>query len=228
MRKLILCAIGLAGMAGAWSFPSVVYGQGAGAEAAEAAPTAQRIALIDMGVVFKEYEKFKRLRDDLKQELDEKEAEAKAMFGQIQSITAVLKNGALKQGSPEYLEKEKTLTQLMANLEAHKKQAQLALSRKEAGIYHQVNLEINDMVARVAKKYKYTLVMRFSREDLSSSDPQKVAQGLSRQILYFEKSDDISDTVVHYLNHFDKQKNPVRTTSNEKPARKAKPAQPEE
>ena len=210
MRKLISCAVCLIGVVGLSTFPSSVHAQGAPAAAGPAAP--QRIGLIDMGVVFKEYGKFGRLREDLKQELEEKETEAKAMFGKIQAISNTLKSNTLKQGSPEFTAKEKELTQLMANLEAHKKQAQMELARKEAGIYHQINKEINGMVARVAKKYGYTLVMRFSREDLSSPDPQKVAAGLSRQVLYFDKSDDISDNVVYYLNYYDKDKPAPKTS----------------
>lgn len=214
MRKLIFCAVGLIGVIGLAYFPSAARGEDP--PEAGGSTTPQRIALIDLSVIFKKYGKFNRLREDLKHKLEQKESEAKAMYTEIQRINNTLKSGTLKSGSPEYIAQEKELTQLMANLEAHKKQAQMELAREEAGIYHQMNKEINNMVKRVAKdkRYNYSLVMRFSREDLSSTDPKNVAKELSRQILYYNESDDISDTVAHFLNHFDKS-NPAKSPKAE-------------
>lgn len=197
MRKLILTAVCLVSLVGLSYFLGTASGQAPAQPGGNGA--AHRVGLIDMAVVFKEYPKFETLRNDLKAEVEGKEKEAKGMFEQIQEAQKLLKSGTLKAGSPEYLEKERELTHLTADFEAHRKQTQMELARKEAVIYHTINLEVNDMTRRVAKHLGYTLVMRFSREDLNGADPQKVAQGLSRQILYYQKEDDITDFVVKYL-----------------------------
>ena len=44
------------------------------------------------------------------------------------------------------------------------------------------------------------MVMRFSRDELNSSDPQKIAEGLSRPVIYHRKRDDMTDVVLKYLN----------------------------
>lgn len=177
------------------SAPGLAWGQAAKG----AGGGAHRIALLDMGQVFKEYPKFERLREDLKKKIVEKETEAKGAVTKIQSVQAVLKSGTLKVGSPEYTDKERELTHLTADFEAQRKQTQMELAREEAAIYHTINLEVNDMVRRVAEYKGYTLVLRFNREDLNSNDPQKVAQGLSRQVLYYQTEDDITNFVVHNL-----------------------------
>lgn len=198
MKKLILSAVCLVAVVGLSYLLGTASGQGT-ARPAGGTGAAHRVGLIDMAIVFKEYPKFENLRNDLKSEVETKEKEAKGMFEQIQETQKLLKGGPLKAGSQEFLDKERELTHLTADFEAHRKQTQVELARKEAAIYHTINLEINDMVRRVAKHLGYTLVMRFSREDLTSKEPQKVAQGLSRQILFHQPDDDITDDVVKYL-----------------------------
>ena len=42
--------------------------------------------------------------------------------------------------------------------------------------------------------------MRFNGEELSGSDPQKLMQGLNRPVIYYQPEDDLTQSVIKFLN----------------------------
>lgn len=167
--------------------------------AAPAAPTVHKVGLIDMAFVFKNYKKFEALREDLKQEITAGDSKAKALAEKIKDGQAQMKK--FKEGSPEFVKVEKELLALTGEFEAFRKGAQRDLMRREADIYKTVYLEVMDTVQKYAQHYNYTLVIRFSRDGVESDDdPSKVVQGMNRQVVYFRGEDDITDSVLDYLN----------------------------
>jgi outer membrane protein len=75
------------------------------------------------------------------------------------------------------------------------------IQRKEAKMYQTIYLEVTDAVEKYARIYKYTLILKFNREDMTSDDPQKIAMALQRQVVYYQADDDITDPVLKYLNN---------------------------
>lgn len=198
MKKLILSAVGIVCLVGVY-FIGSARGQN-GATPAPAANVPHKVGLIDMGHVFKEYKKFDILREDLKVKIQENEQKAKGMADRITAIQAELKSGTFKEGSPEFLNREREFTKLTSEFETFRKLAQQDFLRDESKIYHQIYLEVQDAVEKFSNHFQYTLILRFNREDLNSSDPQKLLNGLNRQVIHFRGEDDITDSVVEYLN----------------------------
>jgi outer membrane protein len=193
VKKLVLSTVAVALACGC-----VLWFQKASAQdTAAAAPT--KVGLIDMAYVFKNYEKFKALRDDLKTEIQGSDQQAKAMATKIKNIQDQLK--AFKEGSPEFLQKESELTKLGTEFEVFRKAVQRDFLRKEADIYKTVYMEVSDAVKLYAQHYKYAVILRFNREEIeSSSNPDEVLQSMNRQVVYFSPRDDITDAVLKYLN----------------------------
>ncbi len=159
-----------------------------------------KVGLIDMALVFKDYKKFEALREDLKTDMQSADEEAKQFALKVDGEQKVLASGTYKQGSPEFIEKEQAVTKLMAEFQAIRANNQKELLRKESKIYHQIYLEVQDAVERFCKAYKYTLVMRFNAEELTGSDPQKLMQGLNRPVIYYQPEDDLTQSVIKFLN----------------------------
>ncbi|QDV48769.1 OmpH family outer membrane protein [Gimesia fumaroli] len=157
-----------------------------------------KVGLIDMAHVFKNYTKFTALREELKAEIQQSDAKAKAMAEKIQAVQKEMQD--FKQGSPEYLAREKQLAQAASDFEAFRKVAQRDFLRKESRIYHTIYMEVTDTVKKYAKIYNYTLIMRFNRENLDTDDPKKLIQGMNRQVVYHRADDDITLSVLDYLN----------------------------
>ncbi len=90
---------------------------------------------------------------------------------------------------------------MASDFEAFRKVAQRDFLRKEAEIYKTVYLEVSDAVKLYAQHYKYAVILRFNREDIqTSSNPEEVLQSMNRQVVYFYAKDDITESVLQYLN----------------------------
>jgi outer membrane protein len=98
------------------------------------------------------------------------------------------------------LQYEKEFAQKKSDFEAFRAVAQRDFMRKEAQIYKTVYLEVVDAVRKYAYHYQYSLIMRFNSEKLDASDPQKLIQGLQRPVIYHRSEDDITASVIDYLN----------------------------
>lgn len=166
--------------------------------AARPAVVAHKVGLIDMARVFKDYKKFETLRDDLKREFEKSQNEGKTQAVQIQKLQEEMKQ--FEATSPEFLSREKQLTQLATELQAFGKVAQRDLMRKEAEIYKTIYLETQDLVEKYAQHYQYTLIIRFNSEPLDTTNPQKMLQDLNRQVVYHRDEDDITDSILQHLN----------------------------
>jgi outer membrane protein len=176
---------------------SSAVARGDGGAAADTSP--HRIALIDMARVFKNYKKFEAMRDELKGELTKSEDRFKAMAEMIKKEQTELKS--YKEGSEEYSRVEKSLLTHTTQAEAFRKSQQRDLIRKEAQIYKQIYLEVSDAVEKYATYYKFTLVLRFSADELSGQEnPEDVMRGLNRQVVYYRPSDDITNAICEFLN----------------------------
>lgn len=206
MRKLLLSSAVLAGLASVFVN---AYGQNAGtggtkktatpaAAAASQAEAPHKIALIDMGRVFKEYKKIEVLKEDWKAEFSVSEENAKKMTAQVQQVIEQMKD--FKPGSPEYINLEKKQTDLGAKLGAFKQTAQRELLRKEADLLKTVYLEAMDVVEKFAVKFGYTLVMRFNSDTFEGEDMSKMQLVMNRVIVYHQAEDDLTDGVIKFLN----------------------------
>jgi outer membrane protein len=206
VRKLLLSSAVLACLASVFVN---AYGQNAGtggtkksvapasATASQAEPP-HKIALIDMGRVFKEYKKIEVLKEDWKAEFQVNEENAKKMTAQIQQVIEQMKE--FKQGSPEFIKLEKQQTDLAARLGAFKQTAQRELLRKEADLLKTVYLEAMDVVERFADHFGYTLVMRFSSDTFEGEDMNKMQTVMNRTIIFHRPEDDLTDGVIRQLN----------------------------
>lgn len=204
MRNLLIPSVVLAGLASVFV---TAYGQNPATSGTKkaTAPTAaaqaeppHKIALIDMGRVFKEYKKIQTLKEDWKAEFDTNEEQAKRMTTQIQQVIEQMKE--FKQGSPEYVRLEKQQTDLSAKLQAFKTTAQRDLLRKEAELLKTVYLETMDVIEKFAENFGYTLVMRFNSDTFEGEDMQKMQLVMNRVIVYHRPEDDLTDGVIKYLN----------------------------
>lgn len=199
MKKSVLSASAVALLSAVVSFSGLAYGQGT--TAAPAAPVSSaphKIALIDMAHVFKHYEKFGRLREDLKAEIQVSEEEAKQKALALQELQQRMTRFA--ENSPEFTAAEQQLAKASAEFEAFRRAAQRDFLKKESQIYHTVYLDVTDAVAKYAKYYKYNLVLRFNREELDTENAQKLIEGMNRQVVHFEPENDITLSVTDFLN----------------------------
>lgn len=175
--------------------PTATYAQ------AEKAQMAHKVGLIDMAHLFKEYKRFSDEREVLKGEIAKTDEKAKAMGAQIQTLAKQLKSGNIAQDSPDYQRIETQMLKLKSDFDIFRQQAQREFLKKESEIYKEIYVEVSAAVEQYAKFYKYTLVLRFSRNSVNdSTDPRELIQNMNNLVIYHREEFDITDRVLTFLN----------------------------
>jgi len=202
----------------------VTLSSDAWSQSKEPAATAlpHKVGLIDMAHVFKNYKKFEALRDELKDEIAASEEQAKSMQEELLALQKAMK--ALVEGSPEFAKAEPQYVKMAGEFETFRRSASREFLKKESQIYLQVYNETSDAVSKYATHFKYTLVLRFNREDLDTENPQNLLQGMNRQVVYHKAEDDIT---VDVLNHLNKQFTKAASTPAAAPSATTPPARRE-
>ena len=198
MKKIILSTSVVVCMIGLGLVLNNAWGQNATkAAATEAIP--HKVGLIDMAFLFSKYTKFEALRNDLKAEIETADTELKGRLEKIKGLQAEMKE--LVPNSPQFIAREKQITELAGAAEAERKNLQRRFMREETKVYQTVYREVLDAVNKYAALFKYTLIIRYSRDEAEvGDDPQKVMQALQRQVVFNRKDDDITEPVLNYLN----------------------------
>jgi len=160
-----------------------------------------KVGLIDMAHIFKNYEKFKDLREDLKKEIESSDARSKQMVAQVQELQKKMKDPTYKKDSPQQKQWRSQLIDLTGKYQLFRQQEQERFLDKEAQIYKTVYLEVTDAVAIYAKYYKFTLVLRWNKAGVrSQKDPKAILNGMNRLVIYSQPGDDITDAILEHLN----------------------------
>lgn len=202
MKKLIVSLSAVAALLAVLLTATQTRGQQGGAQAG--APRQARphqIGLIDMAYVFNNYQKFKDLQEGVQAGLKSTQDQAQKLIDQMKAEGERIKSGEIKQDSPEYRQIEAKLIGFQAQLDAMGKVAQADNLRKEAEIYKQIYLEVQENIKIYANAYGYTLIIRFDRENVAdSTDPQQVLQRLTRQVVYHRSEDDLTEVILNHMN----------------------------
>jgi len=198
-RRLSAVSLGLAGL---FIIANTTSGQQQAREAQAAPRTSTAgpatFGSIDMGAVFKGYEKVKVTNEEFIAAVGVKKKELQGVLAQMEQVGKEI--GNFKPGSEDYKKAENKLTQLKAQSEAGREQAEREFSLREAEMIGTIYKEIQSMVIRVAKQRNLTYVLRTSNDPITSNDPSSPIRAIERTVVYADPSNDITEAVVQYLN----------------------------
>lgn len=169
-----------------------------GASAAAAPATPATFGWIDMGAVFKGYDKVKVVSEEFRSSVMNKRNEIMKYASEMQQESEML--AKLTPGSVDFKTHESRITQLKAKGEAEREQAERDFSLREAEMLATVYKEIQGMVNRVAKYRGLTYVLRVSNDPITGSDPRSAMTAVERTVVYADPSQDITKLVIATLN----------------------------
>jgi len=194
VKKLFVCFAVAAATAGIATAPAQAQ-----EKAAAAAAGTHQVGLIDMAHVFKNYDKFKSMTEDMQGDAKKAQADAEAMVEQMKQVQTKMQS--LQEGSEDYIKNETQILTLQTKLESFRKVQQREFLRKEAEIYKTVYMEVQEAVQKYAKYYKYTLIIRFNRQSVDAAEnPQEIITSMNRQVVYYRDQDDLTDPILNFLN----------------------------
>lgn len=168
-------------------------------------------AVIDIGYIIKNFERFKLGMEDLKRddEAFQKEFETKrnAINASIERLQSTPKT------SPEYKTLEEQIASEQTKLRLDMARKQKERVEDEAKLYYNAYQEIEYHVAQFATQHGIDIVLRFNSEEMDPAKPESVLNGINRFVVW-HKGLDITGPILGALN----PKTPPRQPVNPGPA----------
>ncbi len=173
------------------------------ASAPSAAPASQTpvtavIGTVDIETVFKNYDKVKTQQEEFKAAAMAKHNEL--MKFQTEAQEEAQKLSKLTPNSVDAKKCEDRITQLKAQLEAGREQAQRDFALRESEMLATLYKEVQEMVGRIAQFKKMTYIVQVSNEPVSGSNPNSVMAAMAKTVVYADARNDVTKDVVYNLN----------------------------
>jgi outer membrane protein len=161
-------------------------------------PAPATIGCVDMGAVFKGYDKVKVTGDEFKGAVLSKQNELVKLQSEAQQEQDTL--AKLTPGSIDHKKHEDRISELKAKYEASREQYQREFALREAETLATLYKEIQSMVGRIAQFRGMTYVVRVSNDPVNGSNPNSPLMAIERTIVYADPRNDITNDVIFNLN----------------------------
>jgi Skp family chaperone for outer membrane proteins len=161
-------------------------------------PPAALIGTVDIENVFKNYDKFKFQREEFSAAALAKHKELMALQAQGKEESEKLQK--MVPNSVDAKKIENTLTQLKAQIDAGREQAQRDFALRETEMLIATYKEVQAMVARVAEFKALTYVVKVSNNPIAATNPDSAMAEMGKTVLYSDPRSDITRDVIHNLN----------------------------
>jgi Skp family chaperone for outer membrane proteins len=165
--------------------------------APRAASGGTNVVVIDIGYIFRNFQRFKSQMDDIKREYDKFESYVREQRDALTKKTEQLK--ALPPGSPEYGALEEQIADFQTKMRLEITRRQKDRVEQEAKIYHNAYKAIEYQVTQFADQYGIDLVVRFSNDEMDVTKPESILQGINRTVV-FHRNLNITSHILDALN----------------------------
>ena len=155
------------------------------------------VAVVDVGYIFKNHQRFKSTMDDMKNQMQGREESLKAKRESIAQKEQE-RNG-YNLGTPDYKRADEELTRMQANFNVEMTQLRKDFLEREAKVYYQTYLEVNETVRYYAQRQNIGLVLRFNGESPDPNRREEVLRDINKPVV-FQNSIDITPDVLALLN----------------------------
>jgi len=169
-----------------------------GMQPAAATYPANQIALIDVGLIFKQHTRFKQHMADLEADMKRAEEVVRKERDTLRAMSEKLADyGA---GTPEYKQLEEEIAKRTADLNVRFTLQRKEFAKTEAKIWHMVFQEIQQEVDAFAQANGIAAVLRFSSEQPDPEKPDEVLRDLNKPVIWYARNLDITPIVLNSLN----------------------------
>lgn len=180
------------------------------AHAETASGGGHKVAVIDVAYIFKNHEAIKAEVAKVEEELKSFDSELNKKREELQQAASELKT--FKIGSPEYTAAEERVASMESRLRLDMARKRKELSDAEAKIYFENYQRIAAGVEFLANHYQINLVLRYNSEEMSLEQGESVIRGVMKNIVYHDKSLDMTKAVMQYLDRSMQTADAGRTT----------------
>ncbi len=156
-----------------------------------------RVAIVDIGAVFKSHPEFPQQLEMLKQEAEQFKADSVAAQQRLVQKSEILKQYA--PGSPDFKKAESSLAQESAALEVEQRDQMRKLMQREAQLHFETYAEVNEMIGNYCEQREIQLVLRFNGQPMDPKVPGTIMQKVNGSIIYYQPEKDITQQIIAQL-----------------------------
>lgn len=157
-----------------------------------------KVAIVDVGLIFKSHPQFSQKLAALKQEADQFQQ------GALQAQQQLMKKAELlKQYTPdsaEFKNAETQLAQEQVAMEVEQRDKMRALMKREAKLHYDTYAEVHGLVGQLCESQGIQLVLRYNSEEMNPKNPGSVMQRVNGSVVFHNPGNDITNLIVGRIN----------------------------
>jgi Skp family chaperone for outer membrane proteins len=165
---------------------------------AGAQTASHRVAVVDIGYIFKMHTGFKAKKADLESQMKQASDRLKQEQETLRKMMQDLQN--MQPGTEQYKQFEEELARRNADLQIRFQLQDKEFARKEASIYSTVYKEIAEEVDYLAGQSGLDAVLRFNGDTVDPDQPTQVMRDVNKLVVWYNKGLDITPQILRRLN----------------------------
>jgi len=156
-----------------------------------------KVAIVDVGAIFKQHPLFAGQLETLKAQADGFKAQAvQAQQALAQSAQALQE---LKPDSDDFKAKQTALAKNAAAMQVEQNGLMQKLMEKEATLHFETYQQINALISQYCDDRGIQLVLRYNNQEMDLAKPGSVMQRVNSSVVYYDPSNDITQAIVGQL-----------------------------
>lgn len=152
-----------------------------------------RVAVIDIGKVFRNHPRLLQSREGIRRESEEYEAFLRRERKRFEQMGSELRS--LKPGSAEFRTLEKQLAEAQAQLQVQMQLKSKDLQERTARAEYNAYIEVVRHVDRFCQQNGIHMVISYHSGPIDPENPRSVSLGLNRRVVY-QSGLDITDRII--------------------------------
>ncbi len=154
------------------------------------------VYLVDMNYIFKKHVRLAAERKALTAEADKLQKDFEEQMRGVQEHAKQLGPGGFKPGSPEYNALEEQLTKEKSTIQTNIQQKRREFILRESHMLFNAYTEISQEVKAYCETHGIAIVMNFNGDKMNAENPEEIARGISRQVVYYNEALDITRFIL--------------------------------
>lgn len=160
-----------------------------------------KVAVVDIGLVFKNHPSFSKDLEALKAEADGFKAETQQLQAKLMEEAGVLKN--YQPDSAEFRQAETGLAQKSAALEVQQRNKLRGLMEREAKLHHDTYMQIKSAISTYCEQRAIQLVIRHDSAEMDPNQPATIMQKVNSKIVFHRPNNEITQQIVAMVSQAD-------------------------
>ena len=156
-----------------------------------------RVALVDIGQVFKSHPAFAQQLEVLKAEAEQFKASTQQLQQQLSQKAEGLRQ--FQPTSDEFMQAETELAKEAAAMEVQQRDKMRVLMEREARLHFDTYQEIKKLVTAYCEQTGTKLVLRYNNVQMKPTDPASIMQRVNGNVVFNRPENDITERIVAQL-----------------------------